>query len=118
MQRLYTAADLPEAHLVAQLLERAGIEACVLNAHAQGGLGNCSLRCSTSAVLGVVGEIPFTHAWPEVWLLDEADVARAQRVLETFTRPLVSPPRRCRDCGEDNPGTFETCWHCGAPLPA
>ena len=46
MQRLYTAADLPEAHLVAQLLERAGIEACVLNAHAQGGLGNCSLRCS------------------------------------------------------------------------
>ena len=117
MLRLYTAADLPEAHLVAQLLERAGIAARVFNEHAQGGLGNRSLRCSTSAVPGVVGEIPFTHAWPEVWLLEDADASRAQRALDAWQRTPRMLSWRCRDCGEDNPGTFETCWHCGAPLP-
>lgn len=98
MQKLYTAADLPEAYLLAQLLARAGIEARVLNEHAQGGLG----------------EIPFTHAWPEVWLMDDADVPRAQRVLETYTCTSADDvPRRCHGCGEENPGTFETCWRCG-----
>ena len=101
MQRLYVAADLPEAHLVAQLLERAGIAARVFNEHAQGGLG----------------EIPFTHAWPEVWLLEDADASRAQRALDAWQRTPRMLSWRCRDCGEDNPGTFETCWHCGAPLP-
>jgi hypothetical protein len=100
MLRLYTAADLPEASLVVQLLARAGIAAQVLNAHAQGGLG----------------EIPFTHAWPEVWLIEDADRPRAQRVLDAWRRAPPTPPRRCRDCGEDNPGAFETCWRCGTPL--
>ncbi len=100
MLRLYTAADLPEAHLVVQLLGRAGIAAQVFNEHAQGGLG----------------EIPFTHAWPEVWVIEDADHQRAQRVLDAWRHAPAMPPRRCRDCGEENPGTFETCWHCGAPL--
>jgi ribosomal protein L40E len=26
------------------------------------------------------------------------------------------PSHRCRDCGEENPGTFETCWRCGHSL--
>lgn len=102
MQKLYTAADLPEAYLVAQWLERAGIRARVLNEHAQGGLG----------------EIPFTHAWPEVWLMDERDGPRAQRVLDAWRHAPVSPARRCPICGEENPEGFETCWHCAAPLPA
>lgn len=100
MLRLYTAADLPEAHLVAQLLERAGIAARVFNEHAQGGLG----------------EIPFTHAWPEVWLLEDADAPRAQRALDAWRKAPRSAPRRCVGCGEDNPDTFETCWRCGTPL--
>ncbi len=100
MLRLYTAADLPEAHLVAQLLERTGIAARVFNEHAQGGLG----------------EIPFIHAWPEVWVIEDADLPRAQQVLDVWRRAPPVAPRRCRACGEDNPGTFETCWHCGMPL--
>lgn len=100
MLRLYTAADLPEAHLVMQLLGRAGIAARVLNEHAQGGLG----------------EIPFMHAWPEVWLLEDDDVTRAQRVLDVWRGTPPSTPRRCADCNEENPSGFETCWHCSAPL--
>ncbi len=97
MFRVYTAADLPEAHLVAQLLERAGIAARVFNEHAQGGLG----------------EIPFTQAWPEVWLLEDDDVPRARRVLDDWQKAPRPAPRRCAGCGEDNPGGFETCWRCG-----
>ena len=39
MRRLCSAANLPEAYLLKQLLEQAGIEARVFNEHAQGGLG-------------------------------------------------------------------------------
>lgn len=61
MLRLGTAANLPEAHLLLHRLAQAGIEARVLNEHAQGGLG----------------EIPFTHAYPEIWIMEAADAARA-----------------------------------------
>lgn len=101
MLRLYTASDLFEAHLVAQLLGRSGIEARVFNEHAQGGLG----------------EIPFPHAWPEVWLLHDADEPRARRALETYTHAPDGAWRRCGGCGEESPPGFELCWRCGAPLP-
>lgn len=101
MFRLCTAANLPEAHLLLHRLVQAGVEARVLNEHAQGGLG----------------EIPFTHAYPEIWVMEEADEARARAVLAEFERPPASrEPARCQSCGEMNPPAFETCWQCGKPL--
>ena len=101
MFRLYSAANLPEAHLLLHRLAQSGIEARVLNEHAQGGLG----------------EIPFTHAYPEIWVMEEADEARARTILAEFERPPVSrEPTRCQACGEMNPPAFEICWQCGKPL--
>lgn len=100
MYRLCSAANLPEAHLILGLLAQAGIEARVFNEHAQGG----------------VGEIPFTQAWPEIWLEDERDVGLAGEVLAQYERATNHAPRRCTSCGEDNPGTFDVCWKCGKPL--
>jgi len=76
MLRLCTAANLPEAYLLLHRLAQAGIEARVLNEHAQGGLG----------------EIPFTHAYPEIWIMEAADEERARRrrrarVLGESARP-------------------------------
>ena len=103
MLRLCTAANLPEAHLLLHQLMRAGIEARVLNEHAQGGLG----------------EIPFTHAYPEIWIMEPAQEARAREVLREFERaPVASAPSQCASCGESNPPGFEICWHCGKSLPA
>ena len=96
MRRVYQAAHLPEAYLVRDRLRAEGIAAEVYNEHAAGALG----------------EIPFTHAYPEVWVAD-ADWARARRLL-------AAPPAgagaawTCARCGEDNPGSFDLCWHCGA----
>jgi hypothetical protein len=100
MIRAYTAANLQDAHILLGLLQAAGIEARLFNVSAQGGLG----------------EIPFTHAYPEIWLVDAADLARARGVFERFERPApAAQPRRCPACGEENPGAFEICWNCSAP---
>jgi hypothetical protein len=101
MRKIYSAATLPDAHLVRGLLAQAGIDARVFNENAQGGMG----------------EIPFTHAYPEVWIVDEGDAPRARELIRQFERP--GPPAaavRCPACAEDNPGNFQLCWNCGESL--
>jgi hypothetical protein len=101
MKRLYSAASLPEAHVVRDRLAQAGIDARVFNENAQGGLG----------------EIPFTHAYPEVWLMEARDEARARAIVRDIeSPPLAGIEKRCATCGEPNPGHFEVCWHCGSPI--
>ncbi len=100
MRKLYTAANLPEAYIVLQLLEQAGIEACVFNENAQGALG----------------EIPFTHAYPEVWLMEDADFARGRKVVDDYERSPVEGSVHCKGCHEENPANFQLCWNCGEQL--
>jgi Putative prokaryotic signal transducing protein len=101
MRRIYSAASLPDAHIMLHLLKHAGIEARIFNENAQGGLG----------------EIPFTHAYPEVWLLNECDYPRAREIVKAHDSAIPDPGVvRCRRCGEDNPRNFEVCWQCGETL--
>lgn len=101
MIRFYTAANLQEAYIVFNLLSHSGIEARVFNENAQGG----------------VGEIPFTHAYPEVWLVDANDRERANQVLAEYESAAPDERvRRCASCGENNPGNFQICWFCGKPI--
>ncbi|MCC7082609.1 MAG: DUF2007 domain-containing protein [Burkholderiales bacterium] len=101
MIKAYTAANLQDAHILLGLLRSAGIEARVLNANAQGGLG----------------EIPFSQTYPEIWLTHARDLIRARPVFEGFERPSPgAPPRPCPVCGEENPGGFEICWNCAASM--
>lgn len=102
MVKLYSAGNLGEAHLLLHRLEQAGIEARVLNQHAQGGLG----------------ELPFTQAYPEVWLENAADMRRGQAIVAEFEQILrgETGTRVCRGCGEPSPASFEICWNCGKTL--
>ena len=101
MNRIYQAADLPEAHLIAGLLRQAGIDARVLNENAQGGLG----------------DIPFGEVYPEVWIISAADFARANALIKDYERtPAESGSAFCRACSEENPANFELCWKCGARI--
>ncbi len=100
MQRLYSTANLAEAHLIKGMLSAAGIETRIFNEHLQGGLG----------------ELPFPEVYPEIWLEDERDASRARRIIASYERPAELPSRRCRSCGEDSPGAFEICWCCGVPF--
>ena len=101
MVRIYSAATLPDAHLVRGLLGQAGIDARVFNENLQGGLG----------------EIPFTHAYPEVWIVDERDLQRAREVILQIERPVPgSGSMICPRCREVGPGHFQVCWNCGQEL--
>lgn len=101
MTRLYVAAHLPEAHLVRGLLQAAGIEARVFNEYAPGGLG----------------DLPAAAAYPEVWIEEERDFARARGIVENYERRRpVAGTRTCPACGEDSPAGFELCWQCQKPL--
>lgn len=101
MHKLYVAAHLPEAHLIAGLLASAGITAQVLNQYSQ----------------SAFGEIPFDGAYPELWLTDAKDMAAAQQIIAAYERPTGTVKNApCLACGEDNPMDFGLCWHCGASL--
>jgi hypothetical protein len=101
VQRLYSAANLPEAHLVRGLLAAAGIEARVFNEYASGALG----------------ELPFAETAPSVWIEEERDMPRARQVVATYENAAATPGvTRCATCGEENPGDFSICWQCQRPL--
>lgn len=98
MIRIYQAANLPQAHLLAGLLRHAGIDSRVLKENAQGGLG----------------DIPFGEAYPEVWIEHVRDTDRANAIIAEFeSDPVDHGSTICPSCGEDNPGNFEMCWKCG-----
>ena len=101
MLKIYCAANLPEAHLLLNLLQQAGISAQILNSYAQ----------------GASGEIPFEQAYPQIWLEDERDKLLAESILSKYeTTSAETEWHYCRKCGERNPANFELCWHCGRDL--
>lgn len=100
MRKLHSAATLADAHLIVGLLAQEGISAKVFNENAQGGLG----------------EIPFTHAWPEVWLIDERDAQRALTLIQEMEQPGTGLQVACDKCKELNPDNFHTCWNCGEAI--
>lgn len=98
MLKIYSAPTLPDAHLVRGLLAQAGIDARVFNENAQ----------------SVMGEIPFHHAWPEVWIMHECDAKQARELVHQIEAPQASSGAAfCPHCHEENPGNFRTCWNCG-----
>lgn len=101
MKKLYTANHLLEAQIVRDLLESAYIPTRLFNEYAQGG----------------TGEIPFTHTYPEVWVVRDLDYERGRTIVEAYEQaPPVTGTVFCPQCGEGNPGNFQLCWQCGSGL--
>lgn len=99
--RVYQAANLPQAHLLAGLMRHAGIAVRIFNENAQGGLG----------------DIPFAETYPELWIENVQDQQRAHQVIQEFEHGAVNQHSIfCPACHEDNPANFELCWKCGASL--
>jgi hypothetical protein len=100
VKRLCPAPNLALATLWADLLTQQGIATTVLRAYAS----------------SIAGEIPPDQALPELWVLDDEQLALAR----TRLHELRHPPQRlwvCRQCQERIEGAFEQCWHCGAEMP-
>jgi hypothetical protein len=83
------------------MLEHALIPAQLFNQHAQSG----------------VGDIPFTHAYPEVWVIRNEDYERGRKIVQQYeAMPQSSQVVSCPSCGEENPVNFQLCWQCGSGL--
>ncbi len=99
MKRVYSAADAVHCGWLKSVLDAAGIPCLLRNAY----LG------------GAVGELPVNECWPELWVLEDADAARAERLIrEAEAPPAEAEAWRCPRCGERIEGAFAQCWQCGA----
>ena len=100
MLRLTRAPNIAIAALWVDALRQQGIEATM----------------QRYFLSSVAGELPPDQCLPEVWLMDDAQEARAR----TLMRDLQNIPQRrwmCT-CGELVEGGFEQCWSCGTPMPS
>jgi hypothetical protein len=100
MQRLGHAPNIAIAQLWADMLRDQGFDVQVQRLY----------------LSGVAGEIPPDQCLPELWLINDDQLARAREAL----RLLMETPQRnwvCRSCQETVEGGFEQCWNCGAAMP-
>ena len=95
MKRVFGSFDLQLLHHKKNLLEAAGIEVLIRNQH----------------LSSAMGELPPAECQAEIWVVDDADAARAEEVLRW--RPPPGPDWTCR-CGESLGAQFTQCWRCGA----
>ena len=70
-------------------------------------------------LLGAAGELPPTECWPELWILDDRQLSRAEELVAAFTRVnLQTAAWTCEYCGERMEGQFGSCWQCGHDRPS
>ncbi len=99
MHRLYQAGNRIEAQLLSDLLGHQGIDTAILGDY----------------LSGAIGELP-ADIYPSVWLIDVADLPRAESLLAGFLAEQsrdVGASWVCHRCGELIDGSFDLCWRCG-----
>ena len=99
MKRVYSSYNLAAVHHARNLLDAAGIRAVVKNQY----------------LSSAMGDLPPAECQAELWVVDDADAARAECLLLQGTPPGAE--WRCA-CGERLGAQFTQCWQCGAYRPA
>jgi hypothetical protein len=98
MKRVCTSESLAEIGHWRNVLEQAGIACTIKN----------------EQLAGALGEIPFLDCLPELWVIDDAESARAEALIHEQRAAPVGAPWRCPRCGEHNEAQFAACWRCAA----
>lgn len=99
MKRVFSSFDRVAVYHARNLLQAEGIAAQVRN-----------------EVLGsAMGQLPPSECQIELWVLDDAEAERAERLLRHgVQRAAGAGPWRCSACGEAGEPQFTQCWRCGA----
>jgi hypothetical protein len=95
LKRVFSSYNLAAVHHGRNLLEAEGIRAVVKNHY----------------LASAMGDLPPAECQPELWVLHDDDVWRAERLL--FSQAPGGPDWSCA-CGESLGGQFTQCWRCGA----
>jgi hypothetical protein len=111
MQVIYTAANVPQAHLLKNLLDEAGIPSSVVN----------------DSLQAVAGEVPFGWVTAARVLVAEERADESRRIAEEFDATLVAAARKpmsrstdeAHEAGAGDTATrSESCPDCGRPRMA
>ena len=88
MKRIYTAANLADAHLVRDLLQHAGIAVHIFNEYA----------------MAALGEVPMGSAYPQLWIsqLHQEQHARAVKPIPANSSCAGIAARRWRMRNRDH----------------
>jgi len=98
MKKLTSAPTTVTIHHYKNILASEGIRSVIRNEH----FGS------------ILGEMPFTDTWPQLWVVNDLDYERALQLIGDDA--LAESPAdewRCAKCGETNEGQFAACWNCG-----
>ena len=100
MKRVFTCSNTLELQAYKEALKRADIDIFVKNEY----------------IAGAIGEVPFTEAWPEIWIIQETDEQDAIDLCQKLEQEMKKPKQewQCHHCDEINDGSFEFFWQCEA----
>jgi hypothetical protein len=103
MVQVFSSFNMAEVGLLKSLLEQEGIMCTTRNEH----------------LALIAGAIPLNEAMPQLWVVRDEDVERAQGLIAQWQNdvPPVFDAWVCPKCGADNEGQFGSCWQCGYDLP-
>lgn len=96
MKLVYTHENKLLVENAKNILFEEGIECVLRNEYASGG----------------IGDLAPTEAWPEVWILDEENEARAKSIIAELANEPEGERWICENCGEENEPGFASCWQC------
>ena len=98
MKRVLASLNLAEVHHAKNLLDTIGIRSFMKN----------------EMLASAIGQLPFADCQPELWIADDADAERAERILaEGLLTPAEKSHRWQCACGEISEAQFTQCWRCG-----
>ena len=85
--------------------------------HLKNVLATFGIKCVTKKMdlISAAGQLPPTECWPELWVLEDAKIAKAKAILKKTLAPLASVKKIwvCKNCHEKIEGQFSECWNCG-----
>jgi hypothetical protein len=96
MNLVYTHQNIALVMNINTVLMNAGIKTQIRNEYSAGGSG----------------EIPCFETWPEVWVVQENHLAKAQLLVSEVMKKDAAPDWICDTCGESNGPAFDFCWQC------
>jgi hypothetical protein len=98
MKRVTSSESLAQIGHYRNVLEQAGIRCLIRN----------------EQLSGALGEVPFLECLPELWVLKESDLERAEGLIAELGHDATGGSNwRCAHCDQENESQFAACWNCG-----
>lgn len=96
MKLLYTHENHFLVNNAKNIVEIAGIDVLMKNEYAS----------------GAVGDLAPLDTWLELWVINEADHQKADKIIQSVMLKSQGHDWFCSHCAEKNDPSFEICWNC------